>query len=81
MTCPYLKEVVMLYCDACPFKKMVPLDHLVSTSPCLAQDFRSCRHFIEAIATAAAAVAAAAGKEPSNPRSAPFTPSKEVNPS
>lgn len=45
----------MLYCDACPFKKMVPLDHLVSVSPCLAQDFQACRHFIEAVAAAAGA--------------------------
>ena len=42
MTCPYLKEVVMLYCDACPIKKMVPLDHLASASPCLLQDYKSC---------------------------------------
>jgi len=81
MTCPYLKEVVMLYCDACPFKKMVPLEQLVSVSPCLAQDFRSCRHFIEAVATAASASAEAAGKERSDPRSGPFLRSKEVNPS
>jgi len=81
MTCPYLKEVVMLYCDACPFKKMVPLDHLVSVSPCLAQDFKSCRHFQEAVATAAAAVAAAA--EPGAvSRAGPNGPiSKEVIPS
>jgi len=57
MTCPYLMEVVMLYCDACPFKKMVPLDHLVSASPCLALEYQACQHFIEAAATAAAAVA------------------------
>ncbi|MFI5180000.1 MAG: hypothetical protein ACHQPI_01250 [Thermoanaerobaculia bacterium] len=81
MTCPYLKEVVMLYCDACPFKKMVPLDHLVSVTPCLAQDYQACRHFLEAVATAASAAADAAGKEPSDPRPAFFTPSKEVNPS
>ncbi len=82
MTCPFLKEVVMLYCDACPFKKMVPLDQLVSVSPCLAQDFRSCRHFIEAVAsaTSAAATGAAAGKEPSDPHPGPFIRSKEVNP-
>ena len=77
MTCPYLKEVVMLYCDACPFKKMVPLDHLVSASPCLAQDYQACRHFLEAVATAAAA--AAAGKEAPDSRSGPFAPPKEVN--
>jgi len=75
MTCPYLKEVVMLYCDACPFKKMVPLDHLVSASPCLAQDYQFCRHFIEAVATAAAAV----GKEPPERSGSPFIPPREVN--
>jgi hypothetical protein len=81
MTCPYLKEVVMLYCDACPFKKMVPLDHLVSASPCLAQDFKSCRHFLEAVAIAAAAAADAA--EPGAvSRAGPNGPgSKEVIPS
>ncbi len=76
MTCPYLKEVVMLYCDACPFKKMVPLDHLVSASPCLAQDYQSCRHYLEAVATAASAV-----RESSESRAAPTGPPKEVNPS
>jgi hypothetical protein len=78
MTCPYLKEVVMLYCDACPFKKMVPLDHLVSASPCLAQDFKGCRHFLEAVATAAAAVAAAS-ESGAVPRAGPNGPKpKEV---
>ncbi len=45
MPCPYLKEVVMLHCDAYPIKKMVPLDRLVSTSPCIARDFRDCALF------------------------------------
>jgi len=75
LTCPYLKEVVMLYCDACPFKKMVPLDHLVSASPCLAQDYQSCRHFIEAVAAAAGA---SPRKEHPDPRTAPLAASKEV---
>ena len=48
MPCPYLKEVVMLYCDAYRIKKMVPLDRLVSASPCLAQDFAGCPLFREA---------------------------------
>ena len=47
MTCPYLKQVVMLYCDACPMKKMVPLDHLVSASPCLAQTYKECPLYVE----------------------------------
>lgn len=48
MSCPYLKEVVMLYCDACLVKKMLPLDRLVSASPCLAEDFRQCPLFRDA---------------------------------
>jgi hypothetical protein len=42
MSCPYLKEVVMLYCSGFPVKKMVPLDRIVSASPCLTQDFNGC---------------------------------------
>ncbi len=68
----------MLYCDACPFKKMVPLDHLVSASPCLAQDYQACRHFIEAVATAAGA---APRKESPDSHAASPTAQKEVIPS
>jgi hypothetical protein len=75
MTCPYLKEVVMLYCDACPFKKMVPLDHLVSASPCLAQDYQACRHFIEAVTAAAVGTG---GKDGPETRPAIPPPTKEV---
>lgn len=42
MPCPHLKEVVMVYCDAFPVKKMVPLDRLVSADPCLTQHFARC---------------------------------------
>jgi len=42
MSCPYLKEVVMLYCSGYPVRKMVPLDRIVSASPCLTQDFEHC---------------------------------------
>ncbi len=45
MPCPYLKEVVMLYCDACAVKKMIPLDRLVSADPCLAQRWKDCPVF------------------------------------
>jgi hypothetical protein len=75
MTCPYLKEVVMLYCDACPFKKMVPFDHLVSVSPCIAQEYQTCRHFMEAVATQAGA---APRKEGLDPHAAPLPASKGV---
>ena len=48
-TCPLLKEVVMLYCDACPTKKMVPKDQLVSQGPCLAGSFESCAMYREMV--------------------------------
>ena len=51
MPCPHLKEVVMLYCDAYPIKKMVPLDRLVSAEPCLARAFESCPLFRNAAHT------------------------------
>jgi hypothetical protein len=48
-TCPMLKEVVMLYCDACPTKKMLPLDHLVSARPCQATRYVDCPLYEEAV--------------------------------
>jgi hypothetical protein len=42
MPCPHLKEVVMLYCDAFPIKKMVPLDRVVSADPCLPCHYERC---------------------------------------
>jgi hypothetical protein len=48
-TCPLLKEVVMLYCDACPTKKMLPLDHLVSAQPCRATLYVECPLYQEAV--------------------------------
>ncbi len=48
-TCPWLKQVVMLYCDACPTKKMVPRDQLVSQGPCLAGSFESCAMYREMV--------------------------------
>lgn len=48
-TCPLLKEVVMLYCDACPTKKMLPLDHLVSARPCQASRYADCLLYQEAV--------------------------------
>ncbi len=47
MSCPHLKEVVMLFCAAYPVKKMVPLDRLASANPCLGGDFQGCPLFRE----------------------------------
>ena len=45
MSCPYLKEVVMLYCQAYPVKKLVPLDRIASADPCLGRDYEACPLF------------------------------------
>lgn len=47
MSCPHLKEVVMLFCQAYPVKKMVPLDRLASADPCVGGDFQHCPLFQE----------------------------------
>jgi hypothetical protein len=46
MACPHLREVVMLFCDACPVKKMLPLDRIATANPCLG-DHQSCPLFKE----------------------------------
>ena len=53
MACPHLKEVVMLFCDAYPVKKMLPLDRIATADPCLGQ-FHDCPLFREAMARLAA---------------------------
>jgi hypothetical protein len=45
MSCPYLKEVVMFYCQAYPVKKLVPLDRIASADPCLGHDYEACPLF------------------------------------
>ena len=42
MSCPHLKEVVMLFCQAYPVKKMIPLDRLANANPCLSGEFDRC---------------------------------------
>jgi hypothetical protein len=39
----------MLYCDACPTKKMVPKDQLVSQGPCLAASHAECAMYREMV--------------------------------
>jgi hypothetical protein len=53
MACPHLKEVVMLFCDAYPVKKMLPLDRIATADPCLGQ-FEGCPLYAEAMARLAA---------------------------
>jgi hypothetical protein len=65
MPCPHLKEVVMLYCDAFPVKKMVPLDKLVSADPCLTCNYERCPIYLQSLATSAPAAAAPLGRRES----------------
>ncbi len=49
MSCPYLKEVRMVFCRAYPVKKLVPLNELVSVSCCETDcAFQGCAAFQDA---------------------------------
>jgi hypothetical protein len=48
MTCPYLKEVTMVFCRAYPVKKLVPLDRVTTECTCEGNAFRECPLFREA---------------------------------
>ena len=50
MTCPYLKEVTMVFCRAYPVKKLVPVDRVTTASTCGADAFCSCPLYREALA-------------------------------
>ena len=45
--CPFLKEVVMIYCNACPSRKLLPRNQVVSMGPCSSADFDACPLFRE----------------------------------
>ncbi len=74
MSCPHLKEVVMLFCQAYPVKKMVPLDRLASANPCVGGDFQQCPLFQELSAKLQACAEQQPREKP--PRTVPF---KEVS--
>jgi hypothetical protein len=45
--CPFLKEIVMIYCDACPSHKLLPRNQVVSMGPCSSADYGACPLFLE----------------------------------
>jgi hypothetical protein len=45
----------MLYCDAFPVKKMLPLDKVVSADPCLTCNYERCPIYLQSLASPAAA--------------------------
>ena len=42
MTCPYLTEVTMVFCQASPQKKLIPTDRISTASACDAEEYRKC---------------------------------------
>ena len=69
MACPHLKEVVMLFCDAYPVKKMLPLDRIATAEPCLGE-FTVCPLFADAVARLAANAAPVPPDVPEEPGAA-----------
>jgi len=52
MTCPYLTQVTMVFCQAAPVKKLIPTDRVSTASACEADAYRACPLFREAVARA-----------------------------
>jgi hypothetical protein len=52
MTCPYLKEVTVVFCRAYPLKKPVPIDRVTTASTCEGEAFCGCALYREALARA-----------------------------
>jgi hypothetical protein len=75
MACPYLKEVVMLYCDAYPVKKMLPLDRIATADPCLGE-FHCCPVFREGLVHLRAAAATTTPTEPDSSGNRTLSPDR-----
>ena len=56
MTCPYLKEVSVVFCRAYPVKKPVPIDRVTTASTCEGESFKGCPLFRDALARAGRSV-------------------------
>jgi hypothetical protein len=52
MTCPYLTEVTMVFCQASPQKKLIPSDRISTASACEGDGFSACALYREALARA-----------------------------
>ncbi len=57
MTCPYLKEVSVVFCRAYPVKKPVPIDRVTTASTCEGEAFMGCPLFRDALERAGKSVA------------------------
>ncbi len=56
MTCPYLKEVSVVFCRAYPVKKPVPIDQVTTASTCEGDGFKGCALFRDALERAGRSV-------------------------
>jgi hypothetical protein len=65
MGCPYLEEVVMVFCRAYPVKKLIPRSRSMTNSACQGNGFGRCPFFQEVTARPDAA-----GEEPDTVRTA-----------
>lgn len=52
MACPFLEEVVMVFCRAYPVKKLIPRGRSLAASRCLSGGFDGCPFFQEVTAPA-----------------------------
>ena len=50
MSCPYLTEVTMVFCQASPVKKLIPSDRVSTASSCESDTYRACPLYREALA-------------------------------
>jgi hypothetical protein len=60
MPCPFLEEIVMVYCRAYPVRKLVPKHQITTTSPCTGEGYTQCSLFKEIMAR----LEAASGERP-----------------
>ncbi len=70
MTCPYLKEVSMVFCRAYPVKKPVPIDRVTTASTCEGEGFKGCPLFREALVRAGRSVEDEKPSIPATPKGA-----------
>jgi len=52
MSCPYLTEVTMVFCQASPQKKLIPSDRISTASACEGDGFSACALYREALSRA-----------------------------
>ena len=50
MPCPFLEEILMVYCRAYPVRKLIHSHKMTTASPCMAEGYRQCPFFQEHMA-------------------------------